>query len=85
MNETPPAKPSILSIKLKALVSPTSQIKVRMIFAIGTTPDDADKLVERLAAIYPREKIFRSVISPVIGTYSGPNALALTVLEAEKK
>jgi DegV family protein with EDD domain len=49
-----------------------------------TTPDDADKLVERLAAIYPREKIYRSVISPVIGTYSGPNALALTVLEAEK-
>ncbi len=50
-----------------------------------TTPDDADKLVERLSSIYPREKIYRSVISPVIGTYSGPNALALTILEAEKK
>lgn len=47
-----------------------------------TTPDDADQLVERLGAIYPREKIYRSVISPVIGTYAGPNALALTVLEA---
>jgi DegV family protein with EDD domain len=51
----------------------------------ATTPGDADKLVERLAAIYPKDKIYRSVISPVIGTYSGPNALALTVLEAEKK
>jgi DegV family protein with EDD domain len=51
----------------------------------ATTPDDADKLVERLGKIYPKEKIYRSVISPVIGTYSGPNALALTVLEAEKK
>jgi DegV family protein with EDD domain len=49
-----------------------------------TTPDDADQLVERLGAIYPKERIYRSVISPVIGTYSGPNALAITVLEAEK-
>ena len=50
----------------------------------ATTRGDADKLVERLGKIYPKEKIYRSVISPVIGTYSGPNALALTVLEAEK-
>jgi len=51
----------------------------------ATTPGDADKLVERLGAIYPKERIYRSVISPVIGTYAGPNALALTILEAEKK
>lgn len=51
----------------------------------ATTPDDADQLVERLGEIYPKERIYRSVISPVIGTYSGPNALALTVLEGEKK
>ncbi|MBN1176193.1 MAG: DegV family protein [Dehalococcoidales bacterium] len=50
-----------------------------------TTPDDADLLVERLGDIYPKEKIYRSVISPVIGTYSGPKALAITVLEGEKK
>jgi fatty acid kinase fatty acid binding subunit len=50
----------------------------------ATTPADADKLVERLDKIYPKAQIYRSVISPVIGTYSGPNALALTVLEAEK-
>jgi len=51
----------------------------------ATTPDDADKLVERLGEIYPKERIYRSVISPVVGTYAGPDALALTVLEAEKK
>jgi DegV family protein with EDD domain len=51
----------------------------------ATTPVDADNLVERLGAIYPKERIYRSVISPVIGTYAGPNALALTILEAEKK
>jgi DegV family protein with EDD domain len=50
----------------------------------ATTPADADKLVERLDKIYPKAQIYRSVISPVIGTYSGPNALAITVLEAEK-
>ncbi len=50
----------------------------------ATTPDVADQLVERLGAIVPKKSIYRSVISPVIGTYSGPNALALTVLEAEK-
>jgi DegV family protein with EDD domain len=50
----------------------------------ATTPVDADNLVERLGAIYPKERIYRSVISPVIGTYAGPNALALTILEAEQ-
>ncbi len=50
----------------------------------ATTTVEADKLVGRLGAIYPKEKIYRSVISPVIGTYSGPGAIALTVLEAEK-
>jgi DegV family protein with EDD domain len=51
----------------------------------ATTPDDADKLVERLGEIYPKERIRRAVISPVVGTHSGPNALALTVLEGDKK
>ena len=50
----------------------------------ATTTVEADKLVERFNAIFPKGKIYRSVISPVIGTYSGPGALALTVLEAEK-
>jgi len=48
----------------------------------GTTPDDADKLVERLDSLFPKERIYRAVISPVVGTYAGPNALALTILEA---
>jgi DegV family protein with EDD domain len=51
----------------------------------ATTPRDADALVARLGSLFPKERIYRSVISPVIGTYAGPNALALTILEAEKK
>ena len=50
-----------------------------------TNSSDADILVERLTKAYPKVPIYRSIISPVVGTYSGPNAMALTVLEAEKK
>ena len=50
-----------------------------------TTPDDADKLVERLSSSFPKERIYRSTLSPVVGTYAGPGAMAVTVLEAEAK
>jgi DegV family protein with EDD domain len=49
-----------------------------------TNPEDGNVLTEYLAKKYPDVPIYRAVISPVIGTYSGPGALALTVLEAEK-
>jgi DegV family protein with EDD domain len=51
----------------------------------ATTPDDADKLVERLSSVFPKERIYRSTISPVVGTHAGPDALAVSVLEAERK
>ena len=50
-----------------------------------TTPDDADKLVERLSSVFPKERIYKSTISPVVGTYAGPDALAVSVLEAESE
>ncbi|MFH1639882.1 MAG: DegV family protein [Chloroflexota bacterium] len=46
----------------------------------ATTPEDADALVERLGAIYPKEHIHRSTVSPVIGTYVGPHVLSVSVL-----
>ncbi len=51
----------------------------------ATTPDEADRLVNRLASVFPRERIFKSAISPVVGVHGGPGAMAVTVLEAEKK
>ena len=51
----------------------------------ATTPDDANRLVERLSSLFPKERIYRSTISPVVGTYAGPGAMAVSVLEAEKK
>ena len=49
----------------------------------ATTPDEADKLVDRLSSVFPKERIYRSTISPVVGTYAGPGAMAISVLEAE--
>lgn len=50
----------------------------------ATTPNDADALVERLAEIYPRDKIVRSTVSPVLGTYMGPSVVGVFVLEGDK-
>lgn len=62
----------------------TSFSSVEMLAVEHTTlPDEADKLVERLGTLFPREIIYRSTVSPVLGVYGGPNAIAVTVLEAE--
>jgi len=49
----------------------------------ATTADDAERLVERLSSFFPKERIYRSTVSPVIGAYSGPSVLSVAVLEAE--
>lgn len=50
----------------------------------ATTPDEADKLIERLGSVYPAEQIVKSIISPVLGVHGGPGAMAITVLRSEK-
>ncbi|UCB43943.1 MAG: DegV family protein [Dehalococcoidales bacterium] len=47
----------------------------------STQPEIADRLVDRLSVSVPNVPIVRSVVSPVLGTYAGPNAIAVTVLE----
>jgi DegV family protein with EDD domain len=49
----------------------------------ATTPNEADALVERLSSVYPK-RIYRSTVSPVLGTHAGPHVLSVSVLEAEK-
>jgi DegV family protein with EDD domain len=46
----------------------------------ATTPEEADGLVERLGAIFPREKIYRAKVTPVIGANVGPRVLSVMVL-----
>ena len=51
----------------------------------STQTEPADALAKRVAAAYPKATVIRSSVSPVLGVYGGPNALAVTVLEAEGK
>ena len=42
--------------------------------------DEAEKLIERLGAKFPKERIYRSRVGPVIGTHTGPSLLLVSVL-----
>ena len=42
--------------------------------------DEVEMLVERLGSKFPKERIYRSRASPVIGTHTGPSLLVVTVL-----
>jgi DegV family protein with EDD domain len=46
----------------------------------ATTPGEADSLLGRLGAVFPRENIYRSKVSPVIGAHVGPRVLSVMVL-----
>jgi len=43
-------------------------------------PDEAEALLERLGAIFPKERIHRSRMTPVIGTHTGPGLLLVAVM-----
>jgi len=51
----------------------------------STSPDGADIVYNHMCKSLSPEQIYRSTISPVLGVYGGPNAMALSVLEAEGK
>ena len=44
------------------------------------SPDDSEILIEYLSSFYPRERIYISRSSPVIGTHTGPSLLVVAVL-----
>ena len=46
----------------------------------ATTPDEAEILAERLYPKFPRERIYRMRVGPVIGTHVGPHVLGVGVL-----
>ena len=43
-------------------------------------PKDAELLVERLRSKFPKEPIYQSKTTPVIGTHTGPGLLSVAVL-----
>lgn len=50
--------------------------------AVGNAncPDEADDLARRLGSKFPGERIYRSKMTPAIGTYTGPGLLLVAVL-----
>jgi DegV family protein with EDD domain len=46
----------------------------------ATTPDEAEELIKRISAKFPKKHIYRSKVSPVIGAHVGPGVLGVAVL-----
>ena len=46
----------------------------------ATTPADTDLIIEQLSSKFPRDRIYRSRPSAVIGTHTGPGLLVVAVL-----
>jgi len=46
----------------------------------ATTPDETERLVARLGAVFAKERIYRSKVSPVIGTNVGPRVIGVAVM-----
>lgn len=55
----------------------------RMIVEHATTPDELEALIERISAIVPKDRIYRSRVGAVIGTHTGPHVLSVCLLEGE--
>jgi len=47
----------------------------------GTTPEDVDKVLDKLAVIFPRERIVIGEYGPSIGVNLGPGAMGVVVYE----
>jgi DegV family protein with EDD domain len=45
----------------------------------NTTQKEAQDLVDRIAPLYPREKIISGQIGPILGTHAGPNLLLVCI------
>jgi len=50
----------------------------------ATTPDEAEALSTQLASLAPKGHMYKARLGSVIGTYLGPGALAIALIEGEK-
>jgi DegV family protein with EDD domain len=49
-----------------------------------TEPEEAEALAQRLAPMFPPERMYRASIGPAMGTYVGPGAVGVSVIWKEK-
>ncbi len=43
----------------------------------SSAPEEAEMLTERLASLFPKNKIYRARFGPILGTYVGPGSLGI--------
>ena len=61
-----------------------SQGRAKMMFvACGGNDDEADAFIERLRPALPHTDIARAQLGPIVGVYTGPNAIGIASLERE--
>ncbi len=51
----------------------------------STIPEEAAAFTERMSPVFDKEKIYQSRIGPVIGTYLGPGAIAIGIIEKDSR
>lgn len=62
----------------------TTQGRTKMLFvACGGNDDEAEDLIERLRPALPHTDIMRGQLGPIVGVYTGPNAIGIATLERE--
>jgi DegV family protein with EDD domain len=61
-----------------------SGIPQEMSVMSSTEPEEAEALAQRLAGIFPPERMYRARIGPAMGTYVGPSAIEVSVIWKEK-
>ena len=50
----------------------------------ATTPDEADKLAERVKLKFPNNTIYRSKVGAVLGAHVGPSIIAMSIIGDRK-
>jgi len=51
-----------------------------MAISDATTPTEADRLAEQLNSKFPAERIYRTKVTPAVGTHVGPHVIAVAIL-----
>jgi DegV family protein with EDD domain len=52
-----------------------------MVIEYADISDDAEKLIQMVDPIFPREKMYTLRVSPLVGSYVGPSIIGVTVVE----
>ncbi len=56
-----------------------------MSVSYSTTPEEAIAFTERMSSLHEKNSIFQARIGPVVGTYLGPGAIAIGIVEKDSR